>query len=32
VRQNHDGTPEKGWFVCQATRGEIRRRFVELQQ
>jgi len=32
VRPNHDGTPEKGWFVCQATRGEIRRRFVELQQ
>jgi 3',5'-cyclic AMP phosphodiesterase CpdA len=29
VRQNHDGTPEKGWFVCQAVNGEIKRRFVE---
>src|SRR5262249_37752901 len=31
VRQNHDGTPEKGWFVCQAARGEVKRRFVEFQ-
>ncbi len=29
VRFNHDGTPEKGWFVCQAVNGEIKRRFVE---
>jgi hypothetical protein len=29
VRSNHDGTPEKGWFVCEAVNGEIRRRFVE---
>jgi hypothetical protein len=29
VRSNHDGTPEKGWFVCQAVKGEIKRRFVE---
>jgi Calcineurin-like phosphoesterase len=29
VRSNHDGTPEKGWFVCQAANGEIKRRFVE---
>jgi 3',5'-cyclic AMP phosphodiesterase CpdA len=32
VRPNHDGTPEKGWFVCQASRGEVKRRFVEFQQ
>jgi hypothetical protein len=31
VRFNHDGTPEKGWFVCQAVNGEIKRRFVEFQ-
>jgi len=29
VRRNHDGTPEKGWFVCQAVNGEIKRRFIE---
>jgi len=29
VRRNHDGTPEKGWFVCQAVNGEIKRRLVE---
>jgi len=29
VRSNHDGSPEKGWFVCQTTNGEIKRRFVE---
>jgi predicted MPP superfamily phosphohydrolase len=29
VRSNHDGTPEKGWFACEAVNGEIRRRFVE---
>jgi len=31
VRKNHDGTPQKGWFVCQATGDEIGRRFVELR-
>lgn len=31
VRFNHDGTPEKGWFVCQAINGEIKRRFVQFQ-
>lgn len=31
-RSNHDGTPEKGWFVCQATsKGEVTRKFVEFQ-
>jgi hypothetical protein len=29
VRKNHDGSPEKGWFVCQAVNGEIKRRFIE---
>jgi hypothetical protein len=29
VRSNHDGSPEKGWFVCQALNGGIKRRFVE---
>jgi calcineurin-like phosphoesterase family protein len=29
VRSNHDGSPEKGWFVCQAVNGEIKRRFIE---
>jgi hypothetical protein len=29
VRKNHDGSPEKGWFVCQAMNGELKRRFVE---
>ena len=31
VRSNHDGSPEKGWFVCQAVNGEIKRRFVEFR-
>ena len=31
VRSNHDGSPEKGWFVCQAMNGEIKRRFVEFR-
>ena len=31
IRANHDGTPEKGWFVCQAARGQVSRRFVALQ-
>jgi hypothetical protein len=29
VRKNHDGSPEKGWFVCQAINGEIKRSFIE---
>jgi 3',5'-cyclic-AMP phosphodiesterase len=28
VRRNHDGSPLKGWFVCQARAGKITRRFV----
>jgi hypothetical protein len=31
VRSNHDGTLEKGWFVCEAANGEIKRRFVEFR-
>jgi Icc-related predicted phosphoesterase len=31
VRKNHDGSPEKGWFVCQAVNGEIKRRFIEFR-
>lgn len=31
VRENHDGSPLKGWFVCQARQGNIARRFVRLQ-
>lgn len=31
VRANHDGTPEKGWFVCQASDGDVTRRFVEFR-
>ena len=31
IRANHDGTPEKGWFVCQAAGGQVSRRFVEFQ-
>ena len=30
VRGNHDGTPEKGWFVCEAAAGKITRRFVKI--
>ncbi len=29
-RDNHDGTPAKGWFVCEARDGNVSRRFVEL--
>jgi predicted MPP superfamily phosphohydrolase len=32
VRNNHDGTTEKGWFVCQALGGGVTRQFVEFQQ
>jgi len=28
-RDNHDGTKEKGYFVCEAKEGQITRRFVE---
>jgi Calcineurin-like phosphoesterase len=28
IRLNHDGSPLKGWFVCQARAGKITRRFV----
>ena len=28
-RFNHDGTKEKGYFVCDVVNGQINRRFVE---
>lgn len=28
---NHDGSPEKGYFVCQAKDGDIQRTFVEVK-
>jgi len=28
VRANHDGSKEKGWFVCKASGGRVSRRFV----
>jgi hypothetical protein len=28
-RDNHDGTKEKGYFVCDAKDGQITRKFVE---
>ena len=32
VRGNHDGSKEKGWFVCRAkASGEVTRRFVEFK-
>lgn len=31
-RNNHDGTPEKGYFLCTASEGEIRREFVEVKR
>jgi hypothetical protein len=32
VRGNHDGSREKGWFVCRAmASGELERRFVEFR-
>ena len=31
VRNNHDGTKEKGWFLCQASGGCLSRQFVELR-
>jgi 3',5'-cyclic AMP phosphodiesterase CpdA len=30
VRDNHDGTKEKGWFVCELQGGQLTRRFVEI--
>ena len=30
IRFNHDGSKEKGWFVCTAKDGKITRRFVEI--
>jgi 3',5'-cyclic AMP phosphodiesterase CpdA len=30
-RNNHDGTKEKGFFVCTASNGRITRRFVEVK-
>ena len=32
VQNNHDGTREKGWFVCHVTDGKIRREFVEIPE
>ena len=32
IRGNHDGSTEKGWFVCRATAsGDVTRRFVEFK-
>jgi hypothetical protein len=28
--KNHDGTKEKGYFVCQAKEGKVERKFVEV--
>lgn len=30
-RNNHDGTPEKGYFLCTAANGQIRREFIEVK-
>jgi hypothetical protein len=30
-RDNHDNTPEKGYFVCAAQPGHVRREFVEVK-
>lgn len=30
-RQNHDGTKEKGYFLCHAKDGKVERRFVEVK-
>ncbi len=32
VRFNHDGSTQKGWFVCTAKEGKIQRRFVEIPE
>lgn len=31
MRRNHDGTKEKGYFVCDAKDGKLERRFVEVK-
>ena len=30
VRNNHDGSKQKGWFVCEVKAGRLSRRFVEI--
>jgi hypothetical protein len=30
-RANHDGTKEKGYFLCTADEGRIRREFIEVK-
>jgi hypothetical protein len=30
-RDNHDGTKEKGYFLCTASAGSIQREFVEVK-
>jgi hypothetical protein len=30
-RENHDGTPEKGYFLCTAKDGKVTREFVEVK-
>ncbi|RYG73551.1 hypothetical protein EON80_03155 [bacterium] len=30
VRDNHDDTKEKGWFVCEIEGGKLNRRFIEI--
>jgi 3',5'-cyclic AMP phosphodiesterase CpdA len=30
-RANHDGTPEKGYFLCTANEGRIQREFIEVK-
>jgi hypothetical protein len=33
VRANHDGSKEKGWFVCRATAsGQVTREFIEFKE
>ncbi len=32
VRDNHDGTKEKGWFVCTVKDGTVSRRFIEIPE
>ncbi len=31
IRDNHDGTKEKGWFLCRAVAGKVTREFVEFR-
>jgi 3',5'-cyclic AMP phosphodiesterase CpdA len=31
IHGNHDGTKEKGWFVCEVKNGVLSRRFVEVR-